>query len=69
MGSENEPHFGEESGQEPLYGEEGDPQPAGGGQESTATSTSEATQAEAETVADDAAMRPTGSGGSAPPSQ
>jgi hypothetical protein len=58
MGSENEPQLGEE-----------DPQSTGGGEESTATSTSEATQAEAETVADQAGMRPTASGGSAQPSQ
>jgi hypothetical protein len=62
--NEEEPHYGKESEQEPHYGEEEDPD-AGG--TDTATRTSEETGTDADDAAR-AGMRPTGSGGSAPPS-
>jgi hypothetical protein len=62
---EKEPLYGEEEGQEPFYGEEEPPGKAGKGRGTdTATRTAEETGTEADGPA---GMRPTGSGGSAPP--
>ena len=64
MGTNQDPHFGEESGQQPHMGETKDPSKKG----STATGATEDTGADMDD-AEKAGMRPTGSGGSAPPSQ
>jgi hypothetical protein len=60
MGKENEPHYGEEEGQEPFYGEEEDPDKGKGG---TGTTGGKDVPTD-----DQAEMRPTGSGGSPQPS-
>jgi hypothetical protein len=65
MGTNQDPHYGESSGQEPHLGETKDPDKehmstATGATEDTGTDMDDASQA---------GMRPTGSGGSAPPSQ
>jgi hypothetical protein len=68
MGTQAEPHFGEPGDQHPHIGETEDPHDG----DSTANSTATGTAAETGTDAEDAekaGMRPTGSGGSAPPSQ
>ena len=65
---QDDPYYGEPSGQEPHMGETEEPQ--GTGQKSTSTGTGAAddTGTDAED-AKKAGMRPTGSGGSAPPSE
>jgi hypothetical protein len=66
MGQKNEPYYGEESGQKPHMGEDEEPKGAGKKPMSTGTTASEETG----TGTDDterAGMRPSGSGGSAPP--
>ena len=68
MGTQSDPHYGEPSGQEPHIGETEEPKGTGKKPTSTATGTAGETGADA----DDAmrtGMRPTGSGGSAPPSE
>jgi len=65
---EKEPHYGEEEAQEPYYGEDeasGKGKSTGRGRD-TATRTAEETGAE---PGGQAEMRPTGSGGSAPPKE
>ncbi len=62
MEKEKEPYYGKEEGQDPHYGEEEPPDK--GRRDDTATRTAEETGAEAD---GQAGMRPTGSGGSAPP--
>jgi len=64
MGTKQDPHYGEQSGQQPHMGETKDPSK----QSSTATGATEDTGADMDD-AEKAGMRPTGSGGSAPPSQ
>jgi hypothetical protein len=68
MGSTQEPHYGEQSGQQPHEGETKDPSKTGGKEASTATGATEDTGTDMDD-AKQAGMRPTGSGGSAPPSQ
>ncbi|MDQ1490932.1 MAG: hypothetical protein QOD57_1709 [Actinomycetota bacterium] len=68
MGTQSDPHFGEQSDQQPHMGETEEPDGPASKSKSTATGTA----AETGTDVDDAkkaGMRPTGSGGSAPPSQ
>jgi hypothetical protein len=69
MTTRPDPHFGEPSGQDPHMGEPDEPEGSTG---SKAKSTATGTAAETGTDLDDAeqaGLRPTGSGGSAPPSQ
>jgi hypothetical protein len=61
---EQEPHYGEEAEQEPHYGESEDPDETGTG--GPATRTTEETGTDTGD-AGRAGMRPTGSGGSTPP--
>ena len=62
MEKEKEPLYGEEEGKDPHYGEEEPPDK--GRQGDPATRTAKETGAETDGQAE---MRPTGSGGSAPP--
>ena len=69
--AEKEPHYGEEEGQEPHYGEDegsgkGNKGKSTGEGRNTSTRTFDETGAE---TGGQAEMRPTGSGGSAPPNQ
>ena len=68
MGTTQEPHYGEESGQQPHLGETKDPSKTDGQRTSTGTGATEDTGTDVDD-AKQAGMRPTGSGGSAPPSQ
>jgi hypothetical protein len=68
MGQHNEPHMGESSGQQPHMGETEEPTGSGTKPMSTGTGTAEETGTDQED-ASKAGMRPTGSGGSAPPSE
>ena len=68
MGQQNDPHYGEPSGQEPHMGEPEEPEGTGDKPMSTGTTTSEETGADIED-ARKTGMRPSGSGGSAPPAQ
>ena len=68
MGQGNEPHMGEPSGQKPHMGETEEPEGAGKKPTSTGTGTAEETGTDTDD-AKKAGMRPTGSGGSAPPSE
>ena len=61
---QDDPHYGEPSGQEPHMGETEEPKGPGQEQTSTGTGTAEETGTDAD--AEQAGMRPTGSGGSAP---
>lgn len=63
---QDDPHYGEPSGQEPHMGETEEPEGTGQKQTSTGTGTARETGTDAED-AKKAGMRPTGSGGSAPP--
>jgi hypothetical protein len=65
MGQRDEPFYGEESGQEPHLGESEEPKGTGK-PVSTGTTASEETGADMDD-AEKTGMRPTGSGGSAPP--
>ncbi|HET9771692.1 MAG TPA: hypothetical protein VFS16_12450 [Acidimicrobiia bacterium] len=65
MGQKNDPHYGEQSGQEPHMGETEEPEGTGRKSTSTGTGTAEETGTDADD-AGKAGMRPTGSGGSAP---
>lgn len=67
MGTQSDPHYGEESGQDPHMGEKDDPTGSGAKPTSTATGAADDTGTDADD-AEKAGMRPTGSGGSAPPS-
>jgi hypothetical protein len=66
MGTQSDPHYGEPSGQDPHMGETEEPKGTGKKPTSTATGASGDTGADADNI-DQAGMRPTGSGGSAPP--
>jgi hypothetical protein len=68
MGTQSDPHYGEPSGQEPHMGEAEEPKRTGEQPASTATGTAGETGTDADD-AEKSGMRPTGSGGSAPPSQ
>ena len=68
MGTQPDPYYGEESDQQPHMGETEDPQGTGPERKSTATGTAAETGTDAED-AKKAGMRPTGSGGSPPPSE
>ena len=68
MGQSNEPHYGEPSDQEPHLGEAEEPKGDEDKPMSTGTTTSEETGADIDD-ARKSGMRPTGSGGSAPPAQ
>lgn len=65
MGQKNDPHYGEDSGQEPHMGEREEPKGTGDKSMSTGTGAAEESGAD-EDDAKKAGMRPTGSGGSAP---
>lgn len=65
MGQKNDPHYGEETGQEPHMGERTEPEGTGDESMSTGTKASEESGADKDD-AKKAGMRPTGSGGSAP---
>jgi hypothetical protein len=66
MGTQNDPQYGEPSGQQPHMGETEEPKGTGKKPMSTGTGASEETGADKDD-AKKAGMRPTGSGGSAPP--
>jgi hypothetical protein len=68
MGQHSDPHYGETTGQEPHMGETEEPKGTDKKQKqmSTATGTSRDTGTDIDD-AEKAGMRPTGSGGSAPP--
>jgi len=68
MGQQNDPHYGETSSQQPHMGETEEPKGAGDKPMSTGTTAAHETGADKED-AEKAGMRPTGSGGSAPPAQ
>ena len=68
MGQHNDPHFGEPSDQEPHMGEPEEPEKSEKKPMSTGTTASEETGADIDD-ARKSGMRPTGSGGSAPPAQ
>ena len=68
MGQTDDPHYGEPSAQEPHMGETDEPKGSGDKPMSTGTTASEETGTDKED-AERAGMRPTGSGGSAPPAQ
>ena len=68
MGQRNEPHYGEPSDQEPHMGEPEEPKGKPDKPMSTGTTTSEETGADIDD-AQKSGMRPSGSGGSAPPAQ
>jgi hypothetical protein len=68
MGQKNDPHYGEKSAQQPHMGETDEPQGTGAKPTSTGTGASEETGTDMDD-AEKSGMRPTGSGGSAPPSQ
>jgi len=68
MGTQQEPHFGEPSSQQPHMGETKDPDKKDKKETTTGTGATEDTGADMDDAAK-AGMRPTGSGGSAPPSQ
>ena len=63
--NQDDPHYGETSGQEPHMGETDEPKGTGQKSTSTGTGTAEETGTDAED-AEKTGMRPTGSGGSAP---
>jgi hypothetical protein len=62
---QDDPYYGETSGQEPHIGETDEPKDTGRKSASTGTGTAEETGMDAED-AEKSGMRPTGSGGSAP---
>ena len=64
---QDDPYYGETSGQEPHLGETEQPEGTGQKTASTGTGSAEETGTTAED-AEKAGMRPTGSGGSMPPS-
>lgn len=66
MGQKNDPYYGEQTGQEPHMGERKEPKGTGDDSMSTGTNASEESGADMDD-AEKAGMRPTGSGGSAPP--
>lgn len=68
MGQQDEPYYGEPSGQEPHMGESEDPTGDDKKSKSTGTGTAEETGTDVED-AEKSGMRPTGSGGSAPPNR
>ena len=65
---QEDPHYGEPSGQEPHMGETEEPKETGKKSMSTGTTASEETGTDKDD-AQKAGMRPTGSGGSASPPQ
>jgi hypothetical protein len=67
MGTQSDPHYGEPSGQEPHMGETEEPKDTGKKPMSTGTGATHDTGTDMDD-AERAGMRPTGSGGSAPPS-
>lgn len=68
MGQKNDPHYGEDSQQQPHMGEREEPKGTGDKSTSTGTTAAEETGTDMDD-AGKAGMRPTGSGGSAPPAQ
>jgi hypothetical protein len=68
MGQKNDPHYGEDTDHQPHMGEREEPEGTGKKGMSTGTTASEETGADKDD-AEKAGMRPTGSGGSAPPPQ
>jgi hypothetical protein len=69
MGQKNDPHYGEPSRQDPHMGEPEEPKKGTGKKPmSTGTMATEETGADMDD-AEKTGMRPSGSGGSAPPSQ
>lgn len=67
MGQKNDPYYGEETGQEPHMGEREEPKDTGDESSmSTGTKASKESGADMDD-AEKSGMRPTGSGGSAPP--
>ena len=63
MGQKNDPHYGEDTSHQPHMGEREEPE--GGGKKPTSTGPTEETGTDIDD-ANEAGMRPTGSGGSAP---
>ena len=66
MGQKNDPYYGEDTPQQPHMGEPEEPEDTGKKPTSTGTGATEETGTDMDD-AKKAGMRPTGSGGSAPP--
>ena len=68
MGQKNDPHYGEDTSHEPHMGERDEPKGTGDKPMSTGTTAAEETGMDIDD-AKKTGMRPSGSGGSAPPDQ
>ena len=68
MGQKNDPHYGEDTSHQPHMGEREEPEGTGKKSTSTGTGATEETGTDIDD-AKKAGMRPTGSGGSAPPNE